>query len=128
MWQQDTRRMRYAEERSAPLPGNAPAITGTRLKRSVIWNMLGTILPMLMGLIAVPVLIEQLGAPRFGVVTLVWMVVGYFSLFDLGLGRALTHVVAEKLGRGASKEIPEFPRSCGRDCCSSVRSVLWLPS
>jgi O-antigen/teichoic acid export membrane protein len=67
---------------------------------------MGTVLPMLTALIAVPVLIEELGTPRFGVLTLVWMVVGYFSLFDLGLGRALTHVVAEKLGRGTPEEIP----------------------
>ena len=34
------------------------------------------------------------------------MVVGYFSLFDLGLGRALTKLVAEKLGKGQDNEIP----------------------
>jgi O-antigen/teichoic acid export membrane protein len=34
------------------------------------------------------------------------MIVGYFSLFDLGLGRTLTHLVAEKLGAGQHAEIP----------------------
>jgi len=33
-------------------------------------------------------------------------VVGYFSLFDLGLGRALTKLVAEKLGKGLDNETP----------------------
>ncbi|MFV1975715.1 MAG: flippase, partial [Candidatus Scalindua sp.] len=47
-----------------------------------------------------------LGTARFGVLTLAWMVVGYFSLFDLGLGRALTKLVAEKLGAGKDEEIP----------------------
>ena len=35
-----------------------------------------------------------------------WMVLGYFSLFDLGLGRALTKMVAEKLGLGLERELP----------------------
>jgi O-antigen/teichoic acid export membrane protein len=34
------------------------------------------------------------------------MVVGYFSLFDLGLGRALTKLVAERLGSDQVSEIP----------------------
>jgi len=34
------------------------------------------------------------------------MVVGYFSLFDFGLSRALTKLVAEKLGNGQDNEIP----------------------
>lgn len=38
--------------------------------------------------------------------TLAWMVVGYFSLFDLGLGRAMTQLVAERLGRDNRAAIP----------------------
>ena len=34
------------------------------------------------------------------------MVVGYFGLFDLGLGRALTKVVADRIGAGRETEIP----------------------
>jgi hypothetical protein len=46
------------------------------------------------------------GTSRFDVLTLVWMVVGYFSLFDLGLGRAFTKLVAEKLGKGLGDKTP----------------------
>lgn len=59
-----------------------------------------------MAVFAIPVLIRALGTARFGVLTLAWMVVGYLSLFDLGLGRALTKLVAEKLGAGREDEIP----------------------
>jgi O-antigen/teichoic acid export membrane protein len=69
------------------------------LKRSLAWNALGTLLPVLAAVVAVPPLIDGLGAERFGLLTLVWALVGYASLFDLGLGRALTVVVAERLGR-----------------------------
>ena len=81
-------------------------IRGHRLVRNVLWNLLGTGAPLLVAILAIPLLIEGLGVPRFGVLTLAWMVVGYFGLFDLGLGRALTKLVAEKLGAGQDEEIP----------------------
>ncbi len=37
--------------------------------------------------------------------TLAWALVGYFGLFDLGLGRALTKIVAERIGRGRTDGI-----------------------
>jgi O-antigen/teichoic acid export membrane protein len=76
-----------------------PSLTsGRRLAKSTIWNLLGQLLPMPVGLIAVPPLIRALGVDRFGMLSLAWVIVGYFSLFDLGLGRALTKLVADKLG------------------------------
>ena len=50
---------------------------------------------MLVALVAIPILVDGLGTARFGILTLAWMVVGYFSLFDLGLGRALTKLTAK---------------------------------
>jgi O-antigen/teichoic acid export membrane protein len=47
-----------------------------------------------------------MGVERFGVLSLAWIVVGYFSLFDLGIGRALTKLVADKLGSGEQSSIP----------------------
>ena len=63
-------------------------------------------LPAAVALVTIPALIHGLGVDRFGVLTLVWMVIGYFSLFDLGLGRALTQVVSERLGQGDEQGIP----------------------
>jgi O-antigen/teichoic acid export membrane protein len=60
---------------------------------------------MLVAVVAIPTLIRGLGTDRFGVLTLVWVVVGYFSLFDLGIGRALTKFVSDALGRQAHQEI-----------------------
>jgi O-antigen/teichoic acid export membrane protein len=84
---------------------------GRRLARNVLWNLFGTGAPVLVAIAAIPVLIESMGTARFGVLTLAWTVVGYFSLFDLGLGRALTKLVAEKLGTGRNVEIPSLVRT-----------------
>ncbi|MFZ0738880.1 MAG: flippase [Candidatus Acidiferrales bacterium] len=61
---------------------------------------------MVVAIVAVPALIKGLGADRFGVLTLAWMAIGYLSLLDFGLGRALTKLVAEKLAVEAHDEIP----------------------
>jgi O-antigen/teichoic acid export membrane protein len=61
---------------------------------------------MIVAIFAIPLLIKQLGTDRFGVLVLVWMVVGYFSLFDMGLGRALTQLVSENLGVGKDHVLP----------------------
>lgn len=80
--------------------------SGRVLVRNTVFNFIGQGAPMIVAVIAIPLLINGLGKDRFGVLTLAWMVIGYFSLFDLGLGRALTKVVAEKLGAHRESEIP----------------------
>jgi O-antigen/teichoic acid export membrane protein len=57
------------------------------------------------GIVCVPALVNGLGVARFGVLSLAWIVIGYFSLFDLGIGRALTKLVADKLGAGEEETI-----------------------
>jgi len=63
---------------------------------------------MLVAIFAIPLLIKGLGTDRFGVLNIAWMVIGYFSLFDLGLSRALTKLVAEKLGEGQEDAVPNL--------------------
>lgn len=45
---------------------------------------------------------------RFGVLTIVWVLIGYFSLFDFGLGRALTQRISSALARGEEQKIPDI--------------------
>ncbi len=55
---------------------------------------MGTVVPMFAAVAAVPWLMRYLGQERLGVLSLVWVVVGYFSFLDMGLGRAVTVAVA----------------------------------
>lgn len=70
------------------------------------WNLVGMCAPILVALAAFPVLAHQLGEEKLGALSLIWMLVGYFSVFDLGLSRALTKLIAEKLGRDQEDEVP----------------------
>ena len=55
-----------------------------------------------------PMLKRGLGTERLGIISLAWVVIGYFSLFDLGLSRALTKLVAERIGQRRQAEIPSL--------------------
>ena len=85
----------------------APTPSGNRhMVRHTTWNLIGMCAPMVVALFAIPLLIHGLGKERFGLLTLVWMLVGYLGIFDLGLGRALTQTVAQRLGEGREREVP----------------------
>ena len=53
-------------------------------------------------------IIRGFGTERFGVLSLVLIVLGNFGFLDLGLGRATIRYVADAIGRGAPEEIPEY--------------------
>jgi O-antigen/teichoic acid export membrane protein len=77
-----------------------------RIARNALWNIAGSCVPLMVAAVAIPQLIKRLGADRFGFLTIVWVIIGYFSLFDFGLGRALTNLVARFLGDGRENEVP----------------------
>ena len=90
---------------------NVNLTSGRLLAHNTIWNLLGQILPMAVAIVTIPIIIRGMGVERFGVLSLVWVVVGYFSLFDLGIGRALTKFVADKLGANEEHLIPSLART-----------------
>jgi O-antigen/teichoic acid export membrane protein len=87
------------------------SLTSRSILRSSAYNVAGEGIPLLVSLALTPLLISRLGIERFGLLTLVWVLIGYFSLFDLGLGRALTAAVAERSGDRRDGEIPAVVRT-----------------
>ena len=69
-------------------------------------NLFGQSLIVITGIISIPILIGGMGTERFGILTLAWAVTGYFSIFDLGIGRAMTKLISERLGRSQLEDIP----------------------
>ena len=74
--------------------------SGRLLARNTALSFFGQGATLLMAFLAVPLLIDGLGIARFGVLALAWVVFSYASFLDLGLGRALTKLTAERLGAG----------------------------
>ncbi len=76
-----------------------------KLTRNILWNTAGVILPVLVGIVVVPMTVKGLGAERFGLLSIMWMLIGYFSIFDLGLGRTLTKLAADRLASDREAQI-----------------------
>ena len=82
--------------------------SGERIAKNTIYNLLGYGIPLIFALVFIPFIIRGLGEERFGILSLAWIVIGYFSFLDLGIGRALTKIIAEKIGTNQLEEIPKL--------------------
>ena len=82
--------------------------SGRSLAGNTLWNLFGNCFPVVVAVVCLPILKRGLGTERLGIISLAWVVIGYFSLFDLGLSRALTKLVAERIGQGRQPEIPSL--------------------
>jgi O-antigen/teichoic acid export membrane protein len=82
--------------------------TGKSIAKNTIYNLIGYGIPLVFALIIIPFLIKGLGTEKFGLLNLAFVVIGYFSFFDFGIGRALTKFIAEKLGTNQVAEIPSI--------------------
>lgn len=71
-----------------------------------IWNLLGTGIPFGFAIVCMPLLLKNLGADRYGMLILAWGVVGYFSIFDFGLSRAVTQLVARAYRVSPDEAVP----------------------
>src|SRR5882757_1900921 len=76
-----------------------------KLTGNILWNTAGVVLPVLVGILVVPMTVRGLGAERFGLLSIMWMLIGYFSIFDLGLGRTLTKLAADRLASDREAQI-----------------------
>jgi O-antigen/teichoic acid export membrane protein len=84
---------------------------GLTIARNTLLNLAGHAAPLLAAIGLVPPLVERLGAERFGFLAIAWVLVGYFSLLDFGLGRTLSKLVAERAGTVREAELPAASRT-----------------
>jgi len=75
------------------------------LFRSYLVNTSGTAIQTLIALVTVPVYIHHIGAARYGILSIVWILLGYFGFLDFGLSRAS----ANALGR--MRDAPRHERA-----------------
>jgi O-antigen/teichoic acid export membrane protein len=87
-------------------PENGFHIRGSLLARNTVLNFICATVPLAIGVVSIPYVIHGLGVDRFGVLSLAWVMAGYFNFLNLGLGPATTKFVAELLGKEESHRLP----------------------
>ncbi len=61
--------------------------------RNIIWNLSGFVIPVLSAIISIPIIISHIGVERFGVLTLIFAMIGFMNIFDFGLTRSITNSI-----------------------------------
>jgi O-antigen/teichoic acid export membrane protein len=64
------------------------------IKRNTAINLSGALISVGVMLLTVPYMVHALGTERYGVMTIVWLLLGYFGFFDLGMAQATAFAVA----------------------------------
>jgi len=93
-------------ERIEVVGADAPRAGGWRLSsarlvaRNTLYNGLSWLVIVVLGFFCSPYIVNRLGDSRYGLLSLVMVVAGYFAMLDLGLTQAVQKYAAEYYGRG----------------------------
>ena len=88
-------------------PSPVPHSKSTRFVRNVLWSWTGVASNLVIALLLNPYMIRKLGAERYGIWALIFTIVDYFWLFDLGLNTAVANFCARFWATAETEKINE---------------------
>lgn len=91
-----------------PEPGVQAMPSGRRqrIRINYVLNVAGTLVPLAISLVVVPIYISHIGAARYGILSLVWILLGYFGFLDFGLSRASDNALSRLGEAGPAERVP----------------------
>jgi len=75
-----------------------------KVVKGSMWTLGGSILPMMVSLVATPFTIRMLGPENYGVVLLVGLIPTYFAFADFGMGTGSTVYASAAYGEGDQRK------------------------
>ncbi|MEM3136826.1 MAG: flippase [Candidatus Nitrosotenuis sp.] len=91
-----------------PLHNVSSEFSGKAIFRNSLLNFSGQLIPLLIGLVSIPIIIQNLGIDRFGLLAISWIVLNYFVTFDLGMGRAVVKYISGLVGTDEIKNASSY--------------------
>ncbi len=82
------------------MSSSAASTVVSTLTKNTLLNLLSQGVYLALAFWGIPILIKGLGPDQFGLLALVWAVIGYFTLLDFGISRANTKFIAEVRAAG----------------------------
>ena len=85
------------------------------IKHASLVNLAGAVAPLLVTLLTLPFFLPLIGEFRYGALMLLWAVLGYMGVLDLGLGRAVSQRIA----------LLDAAENIAGNHEHAIRNVLW---
>ncbi|MDI6765218.1 MAG: oligosaccharide flippase family protein [Bacteroidota bacterium] len=82
-----------------------------KIIRNTLYSIIGRIWTIIIGLLLIPYIVNIVGIERFGVWSLLSVLVGYFALLDFGVGVSYTRFIAEAYAQKNDIEINRIVNS-----------------
>ncbi len=117
--------MQPAEIRELPDEIKQPNAIDRKFVKNSTWSMIGVAANVFVGLILSPYIVRLLGVERFGIWALVFAILDYLWLFDLGLTPAIANLITRYL---ALKQVSKINEVINTATCYflALASVLWV--
>ena len=82
-----------------------PSNTKSIIAKNTLWNLISRVILLPIGILAIPALVRGMGTERFGLFSLCWTILGYFTILDLGLGQTTTKYVTSSLSTNDTRDV-----------------------
>ena len=87
-------------------PASATGVRRKSIGGNFMLNFMGILLPLGVSLAVVPLYIHRIGSDRYGIMSLVWMLLGYFGFLDFGLSRSSANALSRLAHAGPAERGP----------------------
>jgi len=84
---------------------NGKKLIPPHTEKNFIINISGQVITLLVILFTIPEIIKQIGVERFGILTIIFVVLEYLGIASIGITRGMIKSISEKLGHKVAEKI-----------------------